>query len=111
MYCRCAYFIGEVDTAHADTFRHHLETVVAPMVAQLPGIRGLRLHWSRERGRGAPGIYLAVEHHYDDARALEQALASEARSRMWKRLEEVLPYFRGHLVFVNYDMLEVPVAS
>ena len=71
------------ERAYADT---HL-----PLVAELPGLRGLRVRRVRRRMMGDDDLVIATAMEFDDWDATKAALASEAMAAAGRNLAEIAP--------------------
>ena len=74
MYKMFALYRNPSDTA---AFRHHYETIHAPLARKLPGLRQLMIGWGvAPPWGGEPTFHLIAEMDFDDAQAFAAAAAS-----------------------------------
>ncbi len=80
-----AYYVRYRGLRQPAAFERYYSKKHAPILAEFPGIRGLVLHtplaWRDPNPIQSDGTDFLAEMRFDDAAALEAALASEARRR------------------------------
>ena len=106
MYVRCAYFIGDVAAENQQKFNRFFEEEAVPLINKFPGIRGVRLLRADWREEGAPNFYHVLELTFDDAAAVETALASEERAANIAHMQKsgIMDLFDGKIVHVNFEV-------
>ena len=111
MYVRSAFFEGSLDDAQLATFREHMTDVVAPIVATFPGVRRYDLFWPDMLEAGAPALVLNMAHFYDDAAAMEAALASPQRADSVRATGAILERLPLKVWHINYHHASIGVRS
>lgn len=104
MIVRCAYFEGTVDEKDREKFKQTIVDLVVPTMEKFPGVRDVRVLWSREIEEGAPEYFMVLQHFYDSLEALHSALESEVRTEVWEGLNQIMPLFDGRVVHINYEV-------
>ncbi len=103
MHRLIALYHPPVDPA---AFRQHLTHVHLPIVARFPGLRALRVGYDLSAG-GQPSPYFAiVECDFDDAAALQAALASPAGQ---ESAADVPNYAGAGVTILTYDFDPFPL--
>ncbi|MBC8157930.1 MAG: EthD family reductase [Alphaproteobacteria bacterium] len=106
MHVRCAYFVGDVAAENQAKFNRFFEEEAVPRINKFPGIRSVRLLRSEWREEGAPNLYQFIELTFDDAAAIETALASEERAANIAHMQNsgIMDLFDGKVVHVNFEV-------
>lgn len=105
MIVRCAYFEGNVEEKDREKFSKTIVESVLPMMAKMPGVKEVRVRWSREIDEGAPAYFMVLEHFYDSLEALHSALESDVRQKVWAAQDPVMPLFKGRVFHINYEVV------
>ena len=87
-------------------FRRHLSGVHLPIVARFPGLRAMRVGYDLSAGPEASPYHAIVECDFDDAKALENALASPAGQ---EAVADVPNYAGAGVTILTYDVDDVPL--
>lgn len=107
MYTRCAYFTGRPRPGREREFEQRLREGLNRYVG-LPGLQSAVLHLAAEAEPGAPALHAVIELRFEDAAAVEAALATPLRHelRAWFH-EHVLPLFEGNVAHINHMSAEI----
>jgi uncharacterized protein (TIGR02118 family) len=86
----------------SDAFRAHFEGTHLPLVEKLPGLRGYSYGFDLTAVDGGESLYFCTfEGDFDNARALDAALASPAGRAV---AADVPNYATGGVVLLRYDV-------
>lgn len=82
-------------------FEEHYRTIHIPLAEALPGLRAYRFSLAVEGVAGASAYFAVFEGDFDDAEALDAALASPQGSRV---SADVPNYATGGAVMIKYPV-------
>ncbi len=86
-----------------DAFRAHFESTHLPLVEKLPGLRGYGYGFELAAvAGGEPPYFCTFAGDFDDAQALDAALASPAGEAV---AADVPNYATGGVILLRYDVL------
>lgn len=102
MLVRHAYFRGTVEPSRRDEFERYFDETLVPLIAAYPRLRGLRILRSPIGQEQSGPIYQVVETTYDDAEALDAALRSEERRRLYEQQEKIMHLFLGEVAHADF---------
>jgi uncharacterized protein (TIGR02118 family) len=102
MLVRHAYFRGTVEPMRRDEFERCFDEILVPLIAAYPGLRSVRILRSFIGQEQSGPIYQVVETTYDDAEALEAALRSEERRRLYEQQEKIMHLFSGEVAHADF---------
>jgi quinol monooxygenase YgiN len=98
MITRFALFEGHVKEGQIEAFRAAVLAEILPKWKAFPGALAVRVCFANERDEGAPELPLILAISYPDRAAVDQALASPARTQAKAATEAVLArFFTGRI--------------
>ena len=93
MITRYALFEGSIREGQGDAFRRAVLDELVPTWRAFPGVLAVRVSFALERDEGAPEIAMILAVDYPDRRAMDAALASDARKISRATTERLIPQF------------------
>lgn len=108
MFVRSAFFHGQLSAEQHTEFKHHMTTVVAPLVRTFPGCQRLEQFWSVEGDDTAPDTILIMMHCYTDKEAMLAALESEQRTASMQATMEILGRLPVEVYHINQQLIDYP---
>ena len=105
MLTRCAIFEGRIAEGREDEFFELIEQRLLPLWRQMPNATAVRLNRPVQHDPDAPPIVMIQEVDYPSAAALEEALASDVRTRSRAVTLEILQLFDGRFYHVVCERL------
>jgi uncharacterized protein (TIGR02118 family) len=92
-----------------EDFERYLRETHVPLLVKMPGLRRLVINWVRPNPNGPPPAYDAVgEDHFDDAEALEAALASPEGRAVADDVANFLDMSRFELLVTDEEDIPLP---
>jgi hypothetical protein len=104
MILRQALFDGRIHDGREEEFRTFVEQRLIPMWKTFPGVREVRVLFSRARDEGAPEYPMALTMLFDDEAALATALENPIRFESRGVTGELMTMFDGH---IHHHVFEV----
>lgn len=104
---RCAFFQGRIRPGMEAEFHHYVATTMVPLWSAFPHLRELRVTSQESADVRDPAYPLVMAMRFDGQEALEQALASPARTASRQASARLLEMFEGtvfHTVFRNVHL-------
>jgi hypothetical protein len=81
MYIRCAFFRGRARPGFEDAFSTFVREKLVPLWTQFPGAEEVRVLRQEEADVAEPHYEMVLAIRYPSREAIEQALASDVRTR------------------------------
>jgi hypothetical protein len=98
MITRYALFEGSIREGQSEAFQQAVLDELVPTWRAFPGVIAVRVSFARDRDAGAPEIVMILAVDYPDRRAMDAALASDARKISRATTERLIPrFFSGRI--------------
>lgn len=110
MYIRCAFFRGRVRPGSEETFTHFVRDKLVPLWSRFPGADEVRVLRQEEADVAEPHYAMVLAIRYPSRAAIEEALASEARTKSRAVTAELVPLFDGDIFHTVFRADEFPMA-
>ncbi|MEW9307275.1 hypothetical protein [Labrys neptuniae] len=110
MYIRCAFFRGHVRPGSEDAFTQFVRDRLVPLWTRFPGADEVRVLRQEEADVAEPHYAMVLAIRYPSRAAIEEALASEVRTKSRAVTAELMPLFDGDIFHTVFRADEFPMS-
>lgn len=110
MYIRCAFFRGHVRPGSEDAFTQFVRDRLVPLWTRFPGADEVRVLRQEEADVAEPHYAMVLAIRYPSRAAIEEALASEVRTKSRAVTAELMPMFDGDIFHTVFRADEFPMS-
>lgn len=101
-WIRSAFWTGRVKAGAETRFQQHMQEVLVPGLAAMPGVHGVYALWPRNLEDSPPAIACQVLVTFACRADLERMLASEERRQLRPQVAEAVSMFDGSISHIEF---------
>jgi hypothetical protein len=111
MYIRCAFFRGRAKPGFEDAFSTFVREKLVPLWTQFPGAEEVRVLRQEEADVAEPHYEMVLAIRYPSREAIEQALASDVRTRSRSVTADLVRMFDGDIFHTVFRADQYPLSA
>lgn len=107
-WIRSAFWTGQIKAGAEARFQQHMQEVLVPGLAAMPGVQSVQALWPRNLEDSPPAIACQVLVCFASRADLERMLASEERRTLRPQVLEAIAMFDGSISHIEFVASAAP---